>query len=135
MWQIVVDILALQHISMNASSTDSLWSLFWDFGCDLWSWTINNLEEYSKSNMIHPGPYSTHAPGAMCTQIILLEHIWLKIFFQIIYGTGPWSIWSRSILSLTISRGQNLKKAVRSLSIAALHEGVLFFMTDNDLIV
>ena len=65
--------------------------LFWDLSLDLrswiiWSWTIINLEEYSKSNMLQdqfeihtaPGAYSTYAPGAVCIQIMLLEHIWGK---------------------------------------------------------
>ena len=38
----------------------------------------NNLEEYSKSNLL------------VCIQIMLLEHIWLRIFFQIINGPRPY---------------------------------------------
>ena len=35
-----------------------------------------------------PGACSKYAPGAMFIQIMLLEHIWLRIFFQIINGPG-----------------------------------------------
>ena len=36
-----------------------------------------------------PGAYSKHAPGAVCISNMVLEHIWLKKFFQIINGRGP----------------------------------------------
>ena len=47
------------------------------------------------------GADSKHAPGAVCISNMILEHIWLRKFFQIINGPGPY---------LTVSRGQNLKK-------------------------
>ena len=37
-----------------------------------------------------PGAYSKYAPGAVCIQIMLLEHIWLTVLLQIIYGPGPY---------------------------------------------
>ena len=58
---------------------------------------------------------SKHAPGTVCILNMVLEHIWLKKFFQIINGTGTGCSWTISrIWSWTISRGQNLKKAVVS---------------------
>ena len=33
-----------------------------------------------------PEAFSKYAPGAVCIQIMLLEHIWLRIFFQIFNG-------------------------------------------------
>ena len=36
-----------------------------------------------------PGAYLLHAPEAVCISNIVLEHIWLGIFFQIINGPGP----------------------------------------------
>ena len=36
-----------------------------------------------------PEACSKYAPGAVCIQIMLLKHIWLRIFFQIINGSGP----------------------------------------------
>ena len=46
-------------------------------------WTINNLEEYSKLNMLQyhiekhiaPEAYSKHAPGTVCISNMVLEHI------------------------------------------------------------
>ena len=56
-----------------------------------------------------PGPYALE----QCAfQIMVLEHIWLKTFFQIINGPGPWC--SRTIWSWTISQGQNLPKVLWS---------------------
>ena len=37
-----------------------------------------------------PGACSKYSSGAVCIQIMLLEHIWLRIFFQIINGPGPY---------------------------------------------
>ena len=45
-----------------------------------------------------PWAYSKHAPGAVCIQIWVLEHISLTKFFQIINASG--------------GRGQNLQKVV-----------------------
>ena len=63
----------------------------------MWSWAINNLEEYSKLNMLqdhirtayYSRAYSKHALGAVCISNMVLEHIWLRTFFQIINGPGP----------------------------------------------
>ena len=62
--------------------------LFGDFDLNLWSrtiwsWTINNLREFSKSNMLqdHVGMHTTpgacllYAPGAVCISNMVLEHI------------------------------------------------------------
>ena len=74
------------------------------------------------------GAYSKHAPGAVCIQIMLLEHIWLKsitlrlfmvqdhiifdldyyFFFQIINCQGPYGLGAYG--PGPISRSQNLKK-------------------------
>ena len=35
------------------------------------------------------GAYSKHAPEAVCILNMVLEHTWLRIFFQIINGPGP----------------------------------------------
>ena len=51
-----------------------------------------------------PGACSKYAPGVVCIQTMLLEHIWLRIFFQIIWSRSSWS-WT------IISQGQNLTKA------------------------
>ena len=37
-----------------------------------------------------PGVYLLHALGAVCISNMIMEHIWLRIFFQIIYGPGPY---------------------------------------------
>ena len=50
------------------------------------------------------GACSKYVPGAVWIQMMLLDHIWLRIFFQIINDPGP--LWS-----WTISQGQNLKRA------------------------
>ena len=42
-----------------------------------------------------PEAYIKHAPGAVCISDMVLEHIWLRKFFQIINGL--------------IRRGQNLQ--------------------------
>ena len=31
-----------------------------------------------------------YVPGAVCISNMVLEHIWLKIFFQIVNGPGPY---------------------------------------------
>ena len=49
----------------------------------IWSRTIFEIHTA-------PATYSKHAPEAVCIQIILLEHIWLKALLQIIYGLGPY---------------------------------------------
>ena len=55
---------------------------------------------------------SKHTPGAVCIQIMLLEHIWLRIFFKIIVqGHMVLEHMAQEHMSLIISRGQNLKKA------------------------
>ena len=36
------------------------------------------------------GAYSKHAPGAVCISDMVLEHIWLGKFFQIMNGPGPY---------------------------------------------
>ena len=36
-----------------------------------------------------PEAYSKHAPGAVCIPNMVLGHILLQKFFQIIYGPGP----------------------------------------------
>ena len=35
------------------------------------------------------GAYLLHAPGAVCISNMILEHIWLRVIFQIINGPGP----------------------------------------------
>ena len=75
---------------------------FLDLGLDLWSrtirfWTINNLEEYSEL-VNAPGPYSKstllqeHIANMLqeqgAFQIMVLEHIWLRQFFQVIDGVN-----------------------------------------------
>ena len=37
-----------------------------------------------------PGAYVLYAPGAVCFSNRVLEHIWLRIFFKIINGRGPY---------------------------------------------
>ena len=37
-----------------------------------------------------PGAYSKNATGALCISNMVLEHIWLIKFFQIINGPGPY---------------------------------------------
>ena len=122
-----VDIQGSTYVLMMLSSSWSdlkKWprakNFFWDFGLDLrfrisLSWTINNLEEYSKANMLRiifashiaPGAYSKYAHGAVCIQIMLLEHICtLNILPDYWWSRTIWSRWS-----WTISQGQNLKKA------------------------
>ena len=68
-----------------------------------------------------PGPCSKYAPGAVCIQIMLLEHIWLRIFFQIIsdpglHGPGPYGQWAADpgygTGRGTITQGQNFKTHV-----------------------
>ena len=39
--------------------------------------------------------YSEHAPGAVCILNMVLEHIWLRKFFQIINGPEPYGYKSR----------------------------------------
>ena len=34
--------------------------------------------------------YSKHAPGAVCISNMVLEYIWLRKFFQIMNGPGPY---------------------------------------------
>ena len=34
--------------------------------------------------------YLLHAPVAVCISNMILEYIWLRIFFQIINGPGPY---------------------------------------------
>ena len=36
-----------------------------------------------------PGAYSKHAPGAVCISNMVLQHIWLRKFFQIMNSPGP----------------------------------------------
>ena len=36
------------------------------------------------------GAYGKHAPGAVCIQIMLLEHIWLRALLLIVYASGPY---------------------------------------------
>ena len=84
----------------------------WDFGLDLWPRTIWSCTIYAPGpygpvlfiilkNILSqicsrtisekhtaPGAYSKHAPGAVCILDMVLEHIWLKKFFQIINGPG-----------------------------------------------
>ena len=55
-----------------------------------------------------PGACSKYASGAACIQKMLLEHIQLRIFFQIINGPGPYG---PGAYGWTISQSQNLKKA------------------------
>ena len=76
-------------------------TLFGDFGLDLWSrtnraswyWSMHNLKEFSRSNNYAPGPYLKctllqehvcYGPGAECFSNMVLEHIYLGIFFKII---------------------------------------------------
>ena len=49
-------------------------------------------------NYTAPGAYSKHAPGAVCISNMVLEHIWLKKFFQIIKGPGPLCIQDHYVL-------------------------------------
>ena len=47
---------------------------------------------------IAPWTYSKHAPGAVCIQIVLLEYIWLIIFFSPgLYKSRP-----KSLKALTV---------------------------------
>ena len=39
----------------------------------------------------NPGKYSKYVPGAVCIQIMLLEHIGLGILLQIIYSPAAWA--------------------------------------------
>ena len=55
-----------------------------------------------------PEAYSKHASEAVCTQMMLLDQEHYSGLFM-----WFWSIWSRSILSWTISRGQNIQKAFK----------------------
>ena len=82
--------------------------LFKDFNLDLWPrtswwswtiwfWTINNLEEHSKSNMLQKHYLNAHCSRSMFATCswsnvflnMVLEHIWLRIFFKIINGPVP----------------------------------------------
>ena len=57
------------------------------------------------------GAYSKHAPGAVYTYIMLLEHIGLKALLQIIYSPGPYGLGAYGPgASRTVSRGRNLQK-------------------------
>ena len=83
---------------------------FWDFGLGLWSRTIsyapgpygpgpliilkNFLSQICSRTIFEkhtaPGAYSKHASRAVCISNMVLEHIWLRKFFQIINGPGPY---------------------------------------------
>ena len=74
-----------------------------------------NFEEYLKFNILDhivkhtaPGAYSKHAPGAVCISNMVLKHIWLKKFIQIINGPGPCG---PGAWSWTVNQCQNLQKA------------------------
>ena len=126
------------HIKIHTAYT--AWracSFFWDFGLDLWSiagpygpactiWsrTINNLEEYSKSNMLiiwmhtAPGAYLLHAPEAVYISI------WCWSIFDLEYSSRlhvsvvqAWTIWPRRSWFWTMSRGPNLKKVCMQQSV------------------
>ena len=55
------------------------------------------LQDYIWKACTAPEAYSKHAYGAVCILDMVLEHIWLRKFFQIMN-----------------SRGQNLTKAMSS---------------------
>ena len=71
-------------VKRSVGSYESM--LFGDFDLDLCSWTIHNLKEFSKSNMlkdhiqlleIHtaPGACLLYAPGTVFFSNMVLEHI------------------------------------------------------------
>ena len=67
---------------------------------------VNDLEMYTAQ-----GAYSKYVPGAVCSQIMLLEHIWLRALLQIIYGpvvghNGPGAYCPRPQVEAKISKKQ-----------------------------
>ena len=66
------------------------------------------LQDHTWTAHTAPGACIKHAPGAVCIQIMLMEHNRLRIFFQII--NGPGAAGSGSYVVQATSRGQNLKK-------------------------
>ena len=53
----------------------------------IWKNFINQICSRTISeNYTAPEAYRKHAPGTVCTSNMVLEHIWLKKFFQIING-------------------------------------------------
>ena len=104
--------------------------LFWDFGLDLWprsrtygpvpiiilknilsqicSRTISKKHTASEANI-------KHAPGAVCILNMVLVHIWLRKFFQVINGIGPYGPGAYGPGPNAISQGPNLQKAFHTL--------------------
>ena len=73
-------------------------------------WTINNLEEYSRSNMLqdHRNAHCSRSILQTCSwssvhSKMLLEHIWFRALLNIIYGQGPYLLGA-------YCRGENLQK-------------------------
>ena len=75
-----------------------------------------------------PGAYRKYAPGAVCIQIMLLEHIGLIILLQITHATGScsWRSCSWSICSWSIISGQNLTEVLRRHNMTANKQKIIY---------
>ena len=65
-----------------------------------------------------PGAYNKHAPRAVYIQTMLLEHIWLRIFFNTII------VQDHMVLEHMISRGQNISKKLPSFKWIRAHQAL-----------
>ena len=84
----------------------------------LWSWTINNLKVFSKSNMLQDHIWNAHSsrsmfaifPRSSMLNKYILTHIWL-IFCQIINGPGPYKVLIIQDHPGPLVRGQSITSA------------------------